>query len=101
MKKRPQKLLDQVCEAIRLKHYSMRTEAACVAGTKRHLETINKRPGHLPKAFLKACLRFSNARPLNLFKRTALMTRTLREIAMHVFTVQETHERGGLKQSWH
>jgi hypothetical protein len=36
MKKRPQKLLDQVCEAIQLKHYSMRTEAAYVAWSERH-----------------------------------------------------------------
>jgi hypothetical protein len=36
MKHRPRRLLDQVLRAIRLKHYSMRTEAACVAWTKRH-----------------------------------------------------------------
>lgn len=27
---RPKKLLDQVCDMLRLKHYSIRTEQACV-----------------------------------------------------------------------
>jgi hypothetical protein len=36
MRKHPKKLLDGMREAIRLKHYSMRTEAAYVAWTKCH-----------------------------------------------------------------
>ena len=31
MEQRPKRLLDQVCDAIRRKHYSMRTEKACEA----------------------------------------------------------------------
>jgi hypothetical protein len=33
---RPKKLLDQVCDAIRLKHYSCRTEQAYVGWIKRY-----------------------------------------------------------------
>ena len=43
MKKRPPKLLDQVREAIRLKHYSIRTEEAYVNWIKRYIFFHNKR----------------------------------------------------------
>lgn len=37
MKQRPNKLLDQVDDAIRLKHYSHRTDQACVHWIKRYI----------------------------------------------------------------
>ena len=43
MKKRPKKLLDQVREVIRLKHYSIRTEEAYVTWIKRYILFHNKR----------------------------------------------------------
>ena len=43
MEKRPKKLLDQVREAIRVKHYSIRTEEAYVAWIKRYILFHNKR----------------------------------------------------------
>ena len=43
MEKRPKKLLDQVREAIRVKHYSIRTEEAYVAWIKRCILFHNKR----------------------------------------------------------
>ena len=43
MKKRPKKLLDQVRDAIRLKHYSIRTEEAYVTWIKRYILFHNKR----------------------------------------------------------
>ena len=41
--KRPSKLLDQVCDAIRLKHYSVRTETCYVDWIKRYILFHNKR----------------------------------------------------------
>jgi hypothetical protein len=43
MKPRPKKLLDQVRDAIRLKHYSIRTEEAYVNWIKRYILFHNKR----------------------------------------------------------
>jgi len=43
MEERPKKLLDQVREAIRLKHYSIRTEEAYVTWIKRYILFHNKR----------------------------------------------------------
>ena len=40
---RPKKLLDQVCDALRLKHYSIRTEQAYVAWIKRYILFNDKR----------------------------------------------------------
>ena len=40
---RPKKLLDQVRDAIRLKHYSIRTEEAYVSWIKRYILFHNKR----------------------------------------------------------
>jgi len=37
MEKRPRKLLDRVRDAIRLKHYSIRTEEAYVSWIKRYI----------------------------------------------------------------
>jgi len=43
VKKRPKKLLDQVRDAIRRKHYSIRTEEAYVSWTRRYILFHNKR----------------------------------------------------------
>jgi site-specific recombinase XerD len=43
MEKRPKKLLDQVRDAIRVKHYSIRTEEAYVNWIKRYILFYNKR----------------------------------------------------------
>ena len=43
MEKRPKKLLDRVREAIRIKHYSIRTEEAYVSWIKRYILFHNKR----------------------------------------------------------
>lgn len=43
MEKRPKKLLDQVREAIRRKHYSIRTEKAYVSWIKRYILFHHKR----------------------------------------------------------
>ena len=43
MEKRPKKLLDQVRETIRLKHYSIRTERAYLSWIKRYILFHNKR----------------------------------------------------------
>ena len=43
MQQRPRKLLDQVREAVRLKHYSIRTEEAYVSWIKRFILFHNKR----------------------------------------------------------
>lgn len=40
--KRPKKLLDQVRDAIRLKHYSIRTEETCVSWIKRYILFHNR-----------------------------------------------------------
>jgi hypothetical protein len=42
MAQRPKKLLDQVRDALRLKHYSIRTETSYVAWTKRYILFHNK-----------------------------------------------------------
>jgi Phage integrase, N-terminal SAM-like domain len=42
MEHRPKKLLDQVREAIRLKHYSIRTEESYVTWIKRYILFHNK-----------------------------------------------------------
>ncbi len=43
MEQRPKRLLDQVREAIRLKHYSIRTEQAYVTWIKRYILFHDKR----------------------------------------------------------
>ncbi len=43
MEKRPKKLLDRVREAIRIKHYSIRTEEAYVSWIKRYTLFHNRR----------------------------------------------------------
>ena len=43
MEERPKRLLDQVRETIRVKHYSIRTEEAYVAWIKRYILFHNKR----------------------------------------------------------
>ena len=43
MERRPKRLLDQVRDAIRLKHYSMRTEQSYVTWIKRYIFFHNKR----------------------------------------------------------
>ena len=48
MEKRPKKLLDQVRDVIRLKHYSIRTEEAYVNWIRRYILFHNKR--HLREA---------------------------------------------------
>ena len=44
MKHRPKRRLDQVRDAIRLKHYMIRTEESCVTWIKRYILFYNKRP---------------------------------------------------------
>jgi len=57
MQKRPKKLLDQVREAIRLKHYSIRTEEAYVSWIKRYILFHNKRhPNEMGRAEIEAFL---------------------------------------------
>jgi len=57
MEQRPKKLLDQVCEAIRLKHYSIRTEEAYAAWIKRYILFHNKRhPKDMGSAEIEAFL---------------------------------------------
>jgi integrase len=46
MEQRPKKLLDQVRDAIRLKHYSIRTEESYVTWIKRYILFHNKRHPH-------------------------------------------------------
>jgi integron integrase len=43
VEKRPKKLLDQLCDVIRLKHYSIRTEEAYVSWARRYILFHNKR----------------------------------------------------------
>jgi hypothetical protein len=43
MEKRPKRLLDQVREAIRVKHYSIRTEEAYVSWIRRYILFHNRR----------------------------------------------------------
>jgi site-specific recombinase XerD len=43
MEKRPKKLLDQLCDAIRLKHYSIRTEEAYVSWARHYILFHNRR----------------------------------------------------------
>ncbi|MEP0872060.1 phage integrase N-terminal SAM-like domain-containing protein [Trichocoleus desertorum AS-A10] len=48
MESRPRKLLDQVRDVIRMKHYSYRTEESCVASIHRFILFHNKRhPGEM------------------------------------------------------
>ncbi len=57
MRERPKKLLDQVREAIRLKHYSIRTEEAYVGWIKRFILFHNKRhPDHMGGPEIEAFL---------------------------------------------
>ena len=55
MEKRPKKLLDQVREAIRRKHYSIRTERAYVFWIKRYILFHHKRhPNEMGSAEIEA-----------------------------------------------
>jgi site-specific recombinase XerD len=57
MEHRPKKLLDQVREAIRLKHYSIRTEESYVTWIKRYILFHNKRhPNEMASAEIEAFL---------------------------------------------
>ena len=57
MERRPKKLLDQVREAIRLKHYSIRTEESYVTWIKRYILFHNKRhPNEMASAEIEAFL---------------------------------------------
>ena len=57
MEPTPKKLLDQVREAIRLKHYSLRTEEAYVAWTRRFILFHDKRhPKEMGRAEIEAFL---------------------------------------------
>ena len=57
MAQRPKKLLDQVRDALRLKHYSIRTETSYVAWTKRYILFHNKQhPLDLGSAEIEAFL---------------------------------------------
>jgi integron integrase len=57
MEQRPRKLLDQVRDAIRLKHYSIRTEEAYVNWIKRYMLFHNKRhPNEMGSAEIEAFL---------------------------------------------
>ena len=57
MKKPPRKLLDQVRESLRLKHYSIRTEEAYVAWIKRYIFFHHKRhPNEMGTAEIEAFL---------------------------------------------
>ena len=57
MEPRPQKRLDQVREAIRIKHYSYRTEESYVAWIRRFILLQNKRhPKEMGNAEIEAFL---------------------------------------------
>ena len=57
MQRRPKKLLDQVREAIRLRHYSIRTEQSYVSWIKRYILFHNKtHPRHMGKPEIEAFL---------------------------------------------
>jgi site-specific recombinase XerD len=57
MEQRPKKLLDQVRDAIRLKHYSIRTEESYVTWIKRYILFHNKRhPNAMGSAEIEAFL---------------------------------------------
>lgn len=57
MEQRPQKLLDQVRDTIRTKHYSIRTERAYVDWIRRYVLFHNKRhPKHMGSAEIEAFL---------------------------------------------
>jgi Phage integrase, N-terminal SAM-like domain len=57
MEHRPKKLLDQVRDAIRLKHYSIRTEESYVTWIKRYIPFHNKRhPNEMASAEFEAFL---------------------------------------------
>jgi len=57
MPRQPRKLLDQVRDAIRLKHYSIRTEQAYVSWIKRYILFHNKRhPKNIGSAEITAFL---------------------------------------------
>jgi site-specific recombinase XerD len=57
MEHRPRRLLDQVRDAIRLKHYSLRTEEAYVTWIKRYILFHNKRhPKEMASAEIAAFL---------------------------------------------
>jgi hypothetical protein len=57
MEHRPKKLLEQVRDAIRLKHYSMRTEEAYIIWIKRYIFFHNTRPpSELGSAAIEAFL---------------------------------------------
>jgi integron integrase len=57
MEHRPKKLLDHVCDAIRLKHYSIRTEESYITWIKRYIFFHNKRhPSELGSAAIEAFL---------------------------------------------
>jgi integron integrase len=57
MEKRPRRLLDQVRDAIRLKHYSIRTEQSYVTWIKRYIFFHNKRhPNEMGAAEIEAFL---------------------------------------------
>ncbi|MDY7029659.1 MAG: phage integrase N-terminal SAM-like domain-containing protein [Spirochaetota bacterium] len=43
-KKRPKRVLDQVCDALRVKHCSIHTEVTYVSWIKHHILFHNKRP---------------------------------------------------------
>ena len=43
MRKQPKRLLDQVRDALRVKHYSIRTEETCVTWVKRYILFHGKR----------------------------------------------------------
>jgi site-specific recombinase XerD len=57
MEQRPKKLLDHVRDAIRLKHYSLRTEESYVTWIKRYILFHNKRhPNEMTSAEIEAFL---------------------------------------------
>jgi len=57
MEHRPKKLLDHVCDAIRPKHYSIRTEESYITWIKRYIFFHNKRhPSELGSAAIEAFL---------------------------------------------
>ena len=59
---RPQKLVDRVRHAIRLRHYSRRTEEASVYWIRRYIVFHRKR--HPSEMGASECLRFCNGWPL-------------------------------------
>jgi Phage integrase, N-terminal SAM-like domain len=57
MEQRPKKLLDQVRDAIRLKHYSLHTKESYVTWIRRYILFHNKRhPNEMASAEIKAFL---------------------------------------------